>query len=320
MPLPIVLDTDIGTDIDDAYALLLSATSPELDLRAVLTVNGDTLLRARLARTLLDHAGRADVPVYAGLGPSLSGATDRGWAGHEGQGIDLAPASSVRAASPADVLRAQVGTVRAAGERLTLVAIGPLTNVAAGLHALEPAERDAIAGVVAMAATFEGFGPDYAMPEHNVRCDPMAVRRVLEAGVALTFVGLNVTRRTSMGADDVDANERLGTPLARDLARLHRVWFGHLRASSSAMHDPLAVAHCICPSLLDMASARAEVDLDPAVAGCVIFLPADAPRGLPCRVAVGVDADGFHRLFRARVRAACAGGAAPRTQPEGPSL
>src|SRR4051812_17362668 len=96
-PIPLVLDTDIGTDADDAIALAWAALDPRIDLLAVTTVNGPVELRAAMARVVLDQAGRADVPVAAGAPVGLSG---RGHAtmpmrwGHEGEGVRLPPPAS----------------------------------------------------------------------------------------------------------------------------------------------------------------------------------------------------------------------------------
>ena len=86
---PLLLDTDIGTDIDDVYALIFAAISPEFILRAVTTVNNDTALRARIARGILNLMGREDVPVIIGAGLSLTQGASRGWGGYEGEGMDL---------------------------------------------------------------------------------------------------------------------------------------------------------------------------------------------------------------------------------------
>src|SRR5206468_7344631 len=85
--IPVALDTDIGTDIDDVYALILAAVSPELDLKAVTTVNNDTNLRARLAKAVLSLLEKNDIPVAAGARESLTPGVSLGWMGHEGQGI-----------------------------------------------------------------------------------------------------------------------------------------------------------------------------------------------------------------------------------------
>ena len=87
MPRRIVLDTDIGTDVDDALALALALASPELELVAITTVSGDTSLRARIAARLLALAGRADVPVHAGCEQPLAAGGGFAQGGHEGEGI-----------------------------------------------------------------------------------------------------------------------------------------------------------------------------------------------------------------------------------------
>src|SRR5262249_37361050 len=135
-PSPVVLDTDIGTDIDDAYALLLAAVSPELDLRAVTTVNHDVDLRARIAKKLLRLLGRGDIPVAAGTGPSLTPGVTRGWGGHEGQGIVLSDTTSQDLAKQ-DAPRLLADLAEAAhaeGTPLTILPIGAMTNLAVAVE------------------------------------------------------------------------------------------------------------------------------------------------------------------------------------------
>ena len=130
MPRRIVLDTDIGTDVDDALALALALASPELELVAVTTVAGDTALRARIAARLLALAGRADIPAHAGCAHALSSPGGFAWFGHEGDGILDGSRDSVAEEPAVDAL---LRLFRAADD-LELVAIGPLTNVAVALE------------------------------------------------------------------------------------------------------------------------------------------------------------------------------------------
>src|SRR5258708_34676950 len=147
MAIPIVLDTDIGTDIDDAYALIFALGSPELEIQAVTTVNNDVCLRGRIARALLKWAGRADVLVAAGAGRSLTPGETRGRGGHEGRGIDLTgihmcdePDFETAPAVIASVAEQACG----AGNPLTLITIGARTN--AGLPIRRPQRGDALPG------------------------------------------------------------------------------------------------------------------------------------------------------------------------------
>ena len=141
----IVLDTDIGTDVDDALALALALASPELELVAVTTVSGDTTLRGRIAARLLALAGRTDVPVHAGCAEPLGGTAGFAWFGHEGDGILDRSRDAVAPEPAVDALlrlfREQDG--------LELVTIGPLTNVAVALER-DPGLARRIARLTAM--------------------------------------------------------------------------------------------------------------------------------------------------------------------------
>lgn len=122
-PIPIVLDTDIGGDIDDAFALALVVASPELQLRAVTTVSGDTQARARIAAKMLQAAGRTDVPVAAGEAGKPLDTSQASWA----EGFNSA---ALRPEKALDLMKSEVD--RGHGQTV-LVAIGPLTNIAAFL-------------------------------------------------------------------------------------------------------------------------------------------------------------------------------------------
>ena len=136
-PTPIVLDTDIGGDIDDAFALALVLHSPELDLRAVTTVSGDTQARARLAAKMLSVAGRPNVPVAAGTPGAHMDAPQTQWA----DGFS----------SPALVSKNAVELMQSVLDRgqgkVMIIAIGPLTNVAALLQQ-HPEEKQKIRQIV----------------------------------------------------------------------------------------------------------------------------------------------------------------------------
>jgi purine nucleosidase len=128
----IVLDTDMGSDVDDALCLALALASPEIELVAVTTVSGDTVRRARIARRLLELAGRGDVPVHAGLEKPRTEGSTFAWGGHEGEGIlakgdDPAVEAEPAAEAIARLLRSE--------DDLEIVAVGPMTNVAAVLDA-----------------------------------------------------------------------------------------------------------------------------------------------------------------------------------------
>jgi len=309
LPLRIVLDTDIGTDIDDVYALLLAASSPELDLRGVVTVNNDVALRARIARRVLDLIGRADVPVLCGESASLTPGVTRGWMGHEGVGMDLSGPDIGTIEGTGAWLRF-LRREAACGEPLTLVTIGPLTDAAAvlaGAPCVHGDDRDGgapypwIGRIMSMGSTFEGLGPEAAAPEHNIACDPQAACEVLASPVPVSLVGLNVTRQTSMDRAFVDRLASLGTASARAVTGMHRVWFEAIRSDRSPMHDPLAVAALIRPDIVNWRDVSASIapSTPEGRAGAVVFgEPTETPS---CRVAVSIQAETFHALLEERV-------------------
>ncbi len=302
MALPVLLDTDIGTDIDDAYALVLAAASPELDLRGVTTVNNDVELRARIAKLILRLMGRDDIPVATGASASLTAGESRGWMGHEGQGVDLSgfgPADY----DPRPAARLMANAAREAhqaGKPLTIITIGALTNLAMALRQ-HPNEMALAGGVIAMASSFCGFGPDNACGEHNVACDPVALETVLNSGLPVTLIGLNVTNQTWMDRDQVEKFAALGGPLAEALVSMHRIWFEAIRAERTPMHDGLAVAVAFLPDLVELEAVSAAVVHDAPAPGTVLYNALAPCKVTHCRVAKSVDAAAFHDLLNSRV-------------------
>ncbi|HZT44170.1 MAG TPA: nucleoside hydrolase [Chthonomonadaceae bacterium] len=302
--LPLVLDTDIGTDIDDVYALILAAVSPELDLRAVTVVNSDVHLRARLARHILDLLGRRDVLVSMGASLSLTPGERRGWMGHEGLGLSLpaGPYAEEASVDAAQRIARCAAESHAAGVPLTVCTIGAMTNLALALRCY-PETAAHIGQVVAMASDFGGFGPQNARWEHNVACDPVAVEIVLRSGLLVTLVGLNVTSQTAMTRQDVDALEAIGGPLAEALVGMHRVWLTALRSDRSPMHDGLALSYLLDATLLPMAPVSPTVHTHGGQSGVIQYDPPQA--GAPiCQIATSVDVSRFTQMFQGRIRQA----------------
>lgn len=303
MATPILLDTDIGTDIDDAYALAFAAFSPELDLRAVTTVNNDVALRARIAVDLLRRMGRSDVPVAAGAARALSPGVHRGWLGVEGRGIDLSRVSDERdidSRSAPELIAREARRAAENGTPLTLVTIGALTNAALAFQQF-PREMSTVRRIVAMASCYAGCGQENARGEHNVACDPTALQQVLGSGVPVDLIGLNVTRQTAMTRADMERFAAMGGPLAEALAGMHRVWLGYILRDSSPMHDSLAVLAAFDDGIVRLEPVSARVLDQGPEPGTVVFNPPRAGEVTRVRVATEVDAGAFHRLFFARI-------------------
>jgi inosine-uridine nucleoside N-ribohydrolase len=240
----VLLDTDIGDDIDDALALALILRSPEISLRGVSTVFGDTASRARLAAHLLTVFGREDVPVAAGIATPLQPR-------HRPSGVPQAAILDPRDRSPAlsklSGPQLIIETALAHPARLTLLCIGPLTNVATALQQ-EPHLFMAIRNIVMMGGT-----SNLPYAEWNVRSDARAAQIVLAAGIPITMIGWNVTMRCRLRQEDIALLRRQPSAQAQLLARLLAVWQRHRPRWHPALpylHDPLTVAALCQPSLL----------------------------------------------------------------------
>ncbi len=294
-PTPIVLDTDIGDDIDDALALAFALGSPELDLRAVTTVFGRVDVRTRLALKLLATFGRDDVPVATGRGkPLLAPAPDH----VPSQAVALDDAETLPEPSPLAADELILRAADEAGGRLTILTIGAMTNVAVALL------RDPALAQRARLIAMGGVGGEQRA-EWNIACDPEAARICLESGIPLTLVGLDVTLQCRMSPADVDALAAKGTPRTRLLDAMLGGWAGSAdgerKARCPVLHDPLAVAVAFRPELVTTQPRRVQVETrGEFTRGFTVGRPSDEPNAAVC---VGVDAEAFVRLFMERILA-----------------
>ena len=245
--IPILLDTDIGSDIDDAFALALILRSPELDLLGVTTASGDTQARARLAAKLLWDADRPAVLVAAG-----------------GPGKPL-PIEQCRWAdgflSPALTPQSAVGflhdQIESRPGEITLVPIGPLTNIGRLLHDY-PEDAGKIKRIVLMGGSVRrGYAPNSAPePEYNIVQDPQAAQIVFNSGVPILMAPLDATAMLELGPE---ARHRIFTqltPLTNDLTILYHLW----NRPTPVLFDPMAVAMLIDPTLCETQPLHIEVD------------------------------------------------------------
>jgi purine nucleosidase len=247
---PVILDTDIGSDVDDLLALTMIATEPSLDLIGVTTVYGDVGLRARLAQRVLRLLGRADVPVHAGTARPQSG-NDAWWAGHEGDGVDGLDDEEISTSGGVDAL---LDAVRRRPGEVVVVAIGPLTNIATAIDR-DPSWASAVGRLVVMGGEFAS-----QTSEHNVRSDVTAARKVLEAGIPSLWVGLDVTTTVQFDETDLAAITTSGSELSAIVDRQVRTWWWHIGQSSTNPHDPLAVLALLEPGQFTIQRGRWRVD------------------------------------------------------------
>ena len=310
-PTRVLLDTDLamgapGSDIDDGFALSLAVADPRLRLGLVTTVNGNTDVdtATRLSRELLQRLHRDDVPVVRGAAaPLLSSQQDRRGAAQR--------SSAVRdhaAVQLAERVLAEPGEI-------TIVAIGPLTNVALAT-ALEPAVAEAAREIVVMGGVYLEQTNVAAMPgEFNFWADPEAADIVLASGARLRLVGLDVTRRVRLTKEHAERMAESGGDFGPFAGACAAEWIDHLARTtpgdeagrgSCALHDPLAVAVVAEPEIVSWQPAHVTVETagrhtrGVAVAD---LLTTDRPPAANCAIAAAVDADRFAELFLRAVEA-----------------
>lgn len=283
-PVPLLLDTDIGDDVDDVFALLLAARCPDVELLGVTTVFGDVAERARIARKLLRLADRGDVPVVAGGAVTLAG-RDPGPVITSGRGFasDEPAAGQGGAGDAAGFL---VETIMGASEPPTLVAIGPLTNVGAALRR-EPRLAARLRSLVVMGGR---LGEDAELGEHNVNMDPDATRLVLESGANLALGTLEVTRRATLDRADVARLRHTGDPACAGAADMLELYLNEYRKRDwTSMYDPLTLTLAYTDAFLTTRPMRIQGRY---AEGLSRFF---AVEGQPnARVSVDLDVAGFH--------------------------
>ena len=284
----VVLDTDLGSDVDDALALAVLLGSPEVDLLGATTVYGDVTLRARLARGFAALAGR-DLTVTAGIAEPLSGRPV--WvSGDEGKHFPDVGSAPIDP-NGVDWLLEQA---RQAPGELEIVAIGPLTNLAYAVRT-DPLFASSIRRVWLMGGLFAaprspspaaqaaesgapaetggpgptGGRPDDEPAEHNFAADAVAADAVLRSGLPITVLGVELTRRLRLYEPEIAELGALGA-LGAQLERETRAWTAYWNEPYDVPHDAIAVIAMLRPELFSRREARVRVITDGEHAGRII--------------------------------------------------
>jgi purine nucleosidase len=292
----VILDTDIGTDIDDCLALALILASPEIDLVGVTCVYADVDVRSQVAISMLDLHNRSDVPVYKGVSQPLLKMDDLYWQGHEGQAI-LSKYPAKRSAEAKHAVDYIIDTVRNHPKEITLVAIGPLTNVAMAFQKA-PDIVENLANLVIMGSVVRN---DLSLPlvEHNIKCDPEAAHIVFSSGTPITLTPLNITVQSYITTDDLQRIRAVDSDfhqaVADEIENYPRIkQFGH-----TSPHDPLAVASLINPELVTTVQTTVQVDIHSTIARGGMYFR-DDPNG-NIALTNSVDTEAFQNFLITRL-------------------
>ena len=283
---PVLLDTDIGSDIDDAVALAYLLKQPRCELLGITTVSGEPDKRAMLADAVCRAGGRTDIPIYVGVeapflvtplqpkAPQAEALTER-W-----------PHGAFTTENTAiDFLR---HTIRSRPGEITLLTIGPLTNIAL-LFALDPEIPALLKGVMMMGGWFSA-----PQQEWNIRCDPHAAAKVFAAPVPITAVGIDVTSRCRLPADECRRRFAEAGGALEMVAAMAEVWFRDV--PQITFHDPLAAALIFDPALCQTETQKVEVELvSPRMLGQTLFDREAAEK--PHTIATDVDPDAFFAYY-----------------------
>jgi purine nucleosidase len=298
IPRRIIIDCDPG--VDDSIALMLAfASSEALEVLAVTTVAGNVPLHLteQNARRIRDLCGASQVPVLAGCpGPLLRRlvtADDiHGASGLEGSGLPPAR-GAVDTRHAVDWLR---DTIRADPGEITVVAVGPLTNLAVAL-VQRPELAHEICEIIIMGGA-AGAGNVTPDAEFNFYVDPHAAQIVFESGVLITMLGLDITRQARASPEWLQTITALGTPVARGVVGM----LAHYGSVGGSLHDVLAVMQLLRPELMTLEDCRVEIETDnPETIG-----KSRVTRGVPmteanAQVGFALDAPAFRAFLAERL-------------------
>ena len=251
-PEKVIIDTDIGDDIDDAFAVALALRSPELQILGITTTFGDTEKRAKLLDRLLGEVGRSDIRVAAG--PPTPPKTDFTQAKY-------AEGGHFAKASHPDAVAFLLAEIRRNPGEITLVAIGPLVNVGAAIDKDAETFRKLKRVVLMGGSIYRGYGdvgsatPRGPEPEWNIKNDILGAQKLFAAGVPLFVMPLDSTQ-LKMDAASRNSLFRQGTPLTDALTLLYYEW----GQETPTLFDPMTIAYMIKPELCPVMPMNIRVD------------------------------------------------------------
>jgi purine nucleosidase len=283
----VILDTDIGTDVDDMLALVFLAKATELCLEGVTTVHGNTLLRAKIAKITCQMLGIPDLPIVPGISETLSGHPIF-WPGHEGENIPGLENAHVESGISAQQFLFE-RSEKYQGD-LEILAIGPLTNLAQTISCF-PAFGSHIKRLYLMGGA---YWKDY--PEHNIEMDVLAAKIVFESGIPITAIGLDVTLRVWIREMQVEQIRKLPNKLGSMLEGQIKRWWRFLGADQNNPHDPLAALAMVRPDLFSFVPCDVAICMENDRRGRLIRR--DDPNG---KISAAYDLD-VHRAERLLLR------------------
>jgi purine nucleosidase len=303
---PIILDVDTG--IDDALAIAYAARSPELELVGLTTCFGNVSVEEATRNTLymLEVFGREEVPVHAGASLPFRRSVGRGHAkevhGEDGLGNALGSSLPRSRAAGTNAARFLIDQAKARPGELTVIAVGPLTNLALAIQ--EDAEFvRLVKRVVIMGGAVTVPGNVTPHAEANIYSDPEAADYVFRSGVPITLVGLDVTMKTLLPRSRLREWREQGSKEAMFLADATDFYIDFYEnhnpgIGGCALHDPLAVGIVIDPQFCRTEARYVQIDTEEETSGKTRSVPGREPNVDVC---LAVEADRFLDHFMSRL-------------------
>ncbi len=256
----IILDTDIGDDIDDALALALALQSDDIELLGIVTTYRNSVMRAKIAMALLDGWNRMDIPVHCGLDdPEVEPYHNFSYEKMDENGKPIIghyeEYMEKYIPQPQSGITYMAETIRKYPNEITLVAIGPLTNVEA-LHREYPKEFAQLKEIVIMGGRFFD-----EIAEWNIKCDPEAANNVFRSGAVIRLVPLDVTLQCVLNEEQLTQLASIQESGNQRLFKMIEIWMKNGKGKKPILHDPLALA-CVTKEYCRFMSKKVRIGLN----------------------------------------------------------
>lgn len=253
-PIPVILDTDIGVDIDDTWALALLLSSPELDLQLVVTDSHNTEGKAQIAAKFLETIGRSDIPV--GIGKKMDDEVGNQYPWAEDYNLESYPGTIHR-----DGVGAMIDCIMLADHPITLIAIGPTPNIEEAVKR-EPGIVEKARIVAMSGSVYRGYRGPAPDPEFNVTQYPAGTEVMYSAGWDVTIAPLDTAGLITLQGDAYQKVYRSANPIVKTLIENYRVWAGNkdeVAIRSSTLFDAVAVYLSYSTEWCEMKDVRLRV-------------------------------------------------------------
>lgn len=251
--IPVIFDTDIGDDIDDTWALALLLQSPELDIKLITVSVNEVSEKARIVAKILDMAGRTDIPIGIGVPAGKTECAQKTWA--KDYELKAYPGRVYE-----DGVKALIDTVMNSPEPITVIAVGPLPNIAAALER-EPRIADKARFIGMHGSIRRGYeGSEKTNAEYNVKAFPKGAQKVFTAGWDIMITPLDTCGIVTLEGERYQKVRKRGSPLTEALMGSYRVWLEHqsflrkekfnVETGSTILYDTVAIYLAVSTELV----------------------------------------------------------------------